>query len=426
MDYTKLPASLIFHKRESLEEYLDSNDLIRALVENMLEIDYLNKGDFEAEALNSMNTAYYICTIIILDKYPEWRWSFYLNDADYNNETGWGVYDGQEFVMALVYVLLWRFNKAWQDGHQKLMKKLFDYHFPHHRYDNNLGERTHLNSIHHIIGRLIRNLPSMNLPDGFFAPGSIDENAIRNAEIEMAQQNMGWQELTNDFNQKATKDLMDAVCKNDRERVLLAKAIKTEASKLGMDEKVDYLQPIVNAIAEANDNTDVGKNSDEITALRARIKQLEGEIRQLKEPLPKQSTADNQDEVDEQTETISLLKNDLEAFKTQDGKYRMTVSKAAIFIQSVCHYMGGLPNNKKKLAPILELCWGFTHQTAEKALGCEARQKVADDTALIFEDVSPKLARIIREFPKEFDLIRKKKLKANNDNKLKKIKEEPK
>lgn len=316
MDYTKLPASLIFHKRESLEEYLGSNNLIRALVENMVEIDYLNNGDFEEKALNSINTAYYICTIIMLEKYPVWRWSFYLREAEKSQNNPFDSDEDKQFVMALVYVFLSRFNTIWCVVHQNLMKRLFLCNYPGCRYDSHTGELDFWDSRHPIIRKLTHALPSMKLPNDIFAPCTIDDNAIRNAEIEMAQQNMGWQELTNDFNPKATKDLMDAVCKNDRERVLLAKAIKTEASKLGMNIEVDYLQSVDNAIAEADtpvdDHTAVDMNSDEIAALKARIKQQE-ENRQVKEPLPMQSIADNQDEKEKYQDEIESLKAQLAA-----------------------------------------------------------------------------------------------------------------
>ena len=78
-----------------------------------------------------------------------------------------------------------------------------------------------------------------------------------------------------------------------------------------------------------------------------------------------------------------------------------------------------LKNDKKKLTPILEQGWGFTETTASRALGSKLSQKVADKTASIFESVSPKLARLIKEFPHTFETIRINKLKANNEKKVK-------
>ena len=196
-------------------------------------------------------------------------------------------------------------------------------------------------------------------------------------------------------------------------------------------------------LSDAGNNTitDV-KKSETTAALEARIKDLVEENEKLKEQTEQQPSVDDTSgkmrvelakahnrikELERQLKKTEALKaenerlqNDLEAFKTRDGKVRMTSSQAAIFVQTVCNHLGGLPNDKKKLAPILESLWGYTHYTAEKALGGEARQDVANETASIFEETSPKLARLIKEFPNEFDKLRKEKLKANNDNKVKK------
>lgn len=210
--------------------------------------------------------------------------------------------------------------------------------------------------------------------------------------------------------------------------------------KCGMMIRPEELDKFISD-AENNTITDV-KKSETTAALEARIKDLVEENEKLKEQTEQQPSVDDNSgkmrvelakahnrikELERQLEKIEALKaenerlqNDLEAFKTRDGKVRMTSSQAAIFVQTVCNYLGGLPNDKKKLAPILESLWGYTHYTAEKALGGEARQDVANETASIFEETSPKLARLIKEFPNEFDKLRKEKLKANNDNKVKK------
>lgn len=277
MDYTKIPEPLIYQRRKTLHEFIDSNSLIAKLVENMVEIDYLNQYDFESSALNALNTACYICTIIMLDQNPEWRWAFFLRQAANSQNNTIDTDDDEHFVMELVYVLVRRFNKEWCDAHQQLMKKLFEYNFPGYRFDNNPGERAYLDSIHIIIGKLVRNLPAGNLPDDIFAPCDINDDAIEEAEMDMAQANMGWQELTNDFNSQAINELIEAVCKNDVERALLTKAIMDGADSMQMGYRVDFLRqplPTTNNTADSLDKS---------AQLLARIKELEAENEQLKE-----------------------------------------------------------------------------------------------------------------------------------------------
>ena len=167
------------------------------------------------------------------------------------------------------------------------------------------------------------------------------------------------------------------------------------------------------------------KNSEPTTELEQRIKELEAENEQLREHLAQWQKNEDEEETTKLKVEINRLNNDLEAFRTQDGKKRMTASQAAIFIQTACHHLGGLPNDKKTLSPILQWGWGFTEHTSRRALGGEAQPIVAEKTAQLFDNISPKMARLIREFPKTFDKLRKEKLKANNDKKLNDIKEKP-
>ena len=101
-------------------------------------------------------------------------------------------------------------------------------------------------------------------------------------------------------------------------------------------------------------------------------------------------------------------------------KLTLTASEAALLMMTVCHEIGGLPNDKKMLHPLLTQCWGFTEQTASRALGLKPQQDTANRLAQVFEDVSPKLARLIKDFPDKFEKLKLEKLKANNERKVKK------
>ena len=117
---------------------------------------------------------------------------------------------------------------------------------------------------------------------------------------------------------------------------------------------------------------------------------------------------------------IEELENDLDALIARDKKSMMTASQAAIFLLTVCHNLGGIPNDKKKLSPILQRGWGFSEATAERALGAKATKEAAERVAALFRDISPKLERLINEFPDEFDRIKNQKLRDNNERKVKK------
>ena len=135
-------------------------------------------------------------------------------------------------------------------------------------------------------------------------------------------------------------------------------------------------------------------------------------------PVPQTADAPSeQARIDELEADNARLKSELKTLQAQSGKTGLTASQAALLMLTVCHNMGNLPNDKKKLSPVLESLWGFTEATAKRALGAKPTAEVAEKTALLFDTVSPKLARKIREFPSDFDNIRKLKLQENNDSK---------
>ena len=72
MDFTKLPSQLIYRTRNSLEEFTNNNEMNECLVDNMLDIYYLQSSNFKERATACFNAAYYICTLILVDEHPEW------------------------------------------------------------------------------------------------------------------------------------------------------------------------------------------------------------------------------------------------------------------------------------------------------------------------------------------------------------------
>ncbi len=83
MDYTTVPRSLIYRERRSMEEFgaYEEKSITRPLAEAMLRMDFIQYSDSENRALWCMNTAFYICTMVLLEKDPRWRISKYKSIA---------------------------------------------------------------------------------------------------------------------------------------------------------------------------------------------------------------------------------------------------------------------------------------------------------------------------------------------------------
>ena len=104
MDYTKLPRKLIYKDISSLEELVEKNEDLTLFINNMLSNRYFRSSDAKDRALKCFNTAYYICTLILLsDKHSNWYFRTYCEIA-YCDDNRNKVY--QAFTLSLVYIFL--------------------------------------------------------------------------------------------------------------------------------------------------------------------------------------------------------------------------------------------------------------------------------------------------------------------------------
>lgn len=438
MDYTKVLGYLIYQEKKDIEGFIRNEQSLDNLMLKIIEDSRIvNLPGAPEYVLDIYNAAYYITTLILLEKRPLLHFSSYLNIASHiaaapgcqNNFHQ--LFECTSMAMVCNYLQLLK--------PKQLDYKVFYNKVELHFINYNVIDRVMFSNI--VLD--IRTAQKYDFyPDRFNPRPIID--ALKESNKEDICNNIDYikeriMELDTDQMQIATEMVFNKAEMTGKLYVADSLSTEEENVRIKMEEVLQMIGPgwnvfntkvlqpmteedIDNAISEAEGKTIDGNNSEQIAVLKALIKQLEEENQQLKEIIRQQGVAAvNQDEVDKLKASIARLENDLEAFNTQDGKNRMTASQAAIFILTVCHHLGGLPNDKKALSPILQWGWGFSESTSERALGAEAQQSVADKTAQFLESFSPKLGRLIREFPGTFNELRKQKLKDNNDKKLKTI-----
>ena len=163
-------------------------------------------------------------------------------------------------------------------------------------------------------------------------------------------------------------------------------------------------EDIDKAISDAESNTVPDeKSSETIAALEERIKELESEIEKLKsenkELKEQQPSADNHDEIDELKEEIANLKK-------ETGK--LSSKEAAILTITACYHAGGLPSNRENLYPILTTLFGVKESLAKRRLREGVNKKSAEALAKCFDEVSPVIARTLREMPEKLKNKKKK------------------
>ena len=106
MDYTTVPRSLIYRDRRSLEEFgvYDEGNIMAPIADTMLHMVIIRHFDSENRTLWCMNTAFYICTMILLEKDPRWRISNYETIA--TPSWNYSQLDFKTLTLSLVVLLL--------------------------------------------------------------------------------------------------------------------------------------------------------------------------------------------------------------------------------------------------------------------------------------------------------------------------------
>ena len=408
MDYTKVPRSLIYRDRRSLEEFgvYDEGNIMFPLADAMLHMAIIRHSDSENRALWCMNTAFYICTMILLEKDPRWRISNYETIAI----PSWN-YSQLEFktlTLSLVVLLLSFLKNPLRAAHpygDKVRKDILAWLKKGFMYDELEFKITTGSHIHYII------------PNSTFAPRYIDKEAVHDA---LAVESFNWVQFVNYFEERSVRDIVKAFGSTEEEKHNVVDLLRQAshgfytAGYNDYPEKVDKLLDDIDKeiFLDFNpDNEREIKEEDKAELIipidpepyEARIKELEEEIEKLKsenkELKEQQPSADNHDEIDELKEEIANLKK-------ETGK--LSSKEAAILTITACYHAGGLPPNRENLYPILTNLFGVGESLAKRRLREGVNKKSAEALAKCFDEVSPVIARTLREMPEKLKNKKKK------------------
>jgi hypothetical protein len=281
MDYTKIPQSIVYKKRENLVDFFN-NDLNKTFVKNMQEIDILLESDFEAHALICMNAAYYICTLIMLEEYPTWRLTLYDSILCHLNLHP--VEGHKKIVFSLVYLMLKHYDQNWQKGHSDFLEKLYEEIYPEEK-----GKRLHIRAYaegapRDIFGTLENHLPALVLPNDEFAPRTINNDVVR----EMKSTNFDWAAITDYYKDNKVKEIIESVGKNLEEKRYIIEILIDSVLKFYTGdnwyktERMKMLHGLMKEYGGSIEENDQDESDTVSVQYAARIRKLEEENRQLK------------------------------------------------------------------------------------------------------------------------------------------------
>lgn len=209
MDYTTVPRSLIYRERRSLEEFgaYEKESITRPLAEAMLHMDFIQYTDSENRALWCLNTAYYICTMILLETDPRWRISKYKGLAIPKWNFGNG--DFQVLTLALAGLLLSRLEEPLPLLSSKGQTRN---HFVALMLDD--GE---FNPVFKQLYERVKADPYIKgtIPNSTFAPRVIDKECINDV---MSDSVFNWVSFTKYWESRSMLDIVKCLGTNEDEK----------------------------------------------------------------------------------------------------------------------------------------------------------------------------------------------------------------
>lgn len=457
MDYTKLPKELIYQDRKSLDDFMDNN-VTEQLVSNMLDINVLQFSEFEKHALDCLNTAYYICTMVQGESKPEWRFGEYCDISLQLNQYFKEEY--QRVVLSLVIILLECCNPEVISHSQVLIDKLRAFvtrggNSTVGIFAGSLG--TPILALREIFPRLYQGIDhAIIFPDNEFSP--------RNLAQAVSEDGMELSGLL--YRGADICTVVTHLCKtNEEKKVVLSEAIKhgfVREGEVTYDfrkwSEAEYNKLL--SLLEKVENEDTGKENEqketakepESDYYKEQFEKLKNEYERLRADFEKYKNDmsvteeefdeifppnDNQQQkeepantdilelrkqIEEQKAEIRRLRDDnenltiaVEGYKSQGRG--MTAPDAAMLTTAVCISLNQLPaNGRESLWPILSSCWGFSENTSKDALRRAVKEVKANKMASKFTTLQliPRIANQLKELPQKLKEIRDERLIKNN------------
>lgn len=427
MDFTTLPPQLVYKKRKSLEEFTNNNETNECLVDNMLDIEYLQSFNFKERVTECFNAAYYICTLILVDKHPEWSLPKYYDIALCNQKTN---IISQAITLSLVRVYLFHFDNDWHKKHKKFVDKIDCYLNSNwlDKGDPFLNDYSFMNAFKQIYSSSVATA-SFSLSD--FALRVIDQEAIDDLKIA----NFSWTNFTNYYNYKTMEDIVFSVGKNEDEMLRITNSLRRDAEDfysknslyletiherifdIEQDIHFHYHNSAIEGITEA-ELVEV-MNQGDIRPYQARIEELEDMVESLNKQLSERENAksdsssvdlrnqllDAQKTIENQAKNIKDLEETIaEAQKRtllmskkkdkRDGiQIGLTREQWVIFGKYLAEKLELKYTNKKQLAPILHALSGWGEKSLSNLMSAYMSEEDEKYVASIFGLYSSDVAK---------------------------------
>lgn len=406
MDYTKIPRSLIYEDLNDLIYFeVKTPETINAELFFILKKELLRyTTEAKKYALECFNNAYYICTLVLLEEYPELLARKYQNNVLIKTQGERPDYDICAASMGLAYHLLSRCDDP-KCSNKELLDNIY--------LSFKTGEFTSLqasNTFFNIVDKY--DVSQYSVPSSLFAPRKIIRAVAHATEKDLVHGKEYIYERSCLFNDIRREDYL-------LENII--KYLKEELHKIYDDYEYDENEKI---FCDELTNEEYEKFNNAVTPIIEAIKYYENcisfnhigldtPIPNNKEfQLPKSESMVNADsseqskKTDEQKEKLSKVNTTINQLRNQimeledeiadlEKREGIDAPKAALLVRIVLSNYGGLPNNRENAWPIMANLWGCSEINAKKRLREKVKENTVETLASLFESVSPKIKKLI-------------------------------
>ncbi len=370
MEITDLPHSFICRERRSLEEFFENNDLNETLVDNMSNIYYL-QVNFRERALMCMNMAYYICTLILSEKHPDWSFDKYCQLAYCGNKAA---KIHQAVTLSLVSIYLKGLDDKQQDNLRKLKSRLESFLAnPANIIETNelLNKYNYLDALN----QLKKGLSYYSINANEFAFRIIDKETVDDV---MKDTPINWAYHFDYFKDYRLREFVKNYGVTEEEKhyvVELLRKITQNFYSPGVNDKLEQLKTVLDAIEKEfcpnylltiNTASSQSEGADEegakdIAWYKARIEELEEEVDRYQNMKSGTALGINQ-------------------------------AQSSLFVLSLANTFGfNYTNKKNDLSPIAHKLFGWGKKRLINCMSEPCAKEERDELADIFKDVCPKL-----------------------------------
>lgn len=376
MDYTKIPK-IIIYRPKTIDKLAEMHPMNATIIKRLMKLETWEEKDPERVIAPCLNTAYYICTIMRMEKDATYRLQSYRSIAKqgYIQETNCHVRE-QCVTLSLVAVLIEHSTPVWRNKLQEIADELLNYAIK-------LREIREVESIEGVQYTQVIDLlglpmfikkgldDSWVLPDELFQPRIINERVLFDIKYDPT---FKWDKLLFRFADEEIHDLIDGLGKTQQEKATLIQSIWSDYldtyKKLGIPLHNTY--KLLKVIAQEfcpDCLKDTGLfNSQE------------------------NNREESCSEIAKQEEIIQDLQNKAKG---------LTREQAPLFVHALATYLKfNFTNKKASLAPLTNKLFGWGVSSMEKRLtegySTADRNYVAD----LFKELKPEFAEHIKNFDK--------------------------